>query len=137
MTKEKSSLTKTEIKIPTQPEKVTTLNDRIDKLLSQELPKEEMRREIKLLIERVTHPEAFCPQCDDRIYDNKCINCGFEIVEKIPKHIEAVVNEQTNVAKLVQQMKSGNVSRDNESTRLAEQQIKGQDPNASIDINWS
>ena len=94
------------------PEK-KTLKQRIDSVVDKYESKEELKKHIFLLVQRVLYPEQFCPECDDRLFFNpasagySCPNCGYEseLQEqaptqtsrapqgKIPKQVEKLIQK--------------------------------------------
>jgi len=88
---------KEEQNVEEQKKPVLTLKERIKKLINDltkhseiddlTLPdkaKEILEKDIFALIQRVLHPEQFCPECDERLFFNsenstfECPNCGFK-----------------------------------------------------------
>src|SRR3989304_3646703 len=45
--------------------------------------KDELKKAIFGLVQRVLYPDQFCPECDDRLFLNgniyNCLNCGYSI----------------------------------------------------------
>jgi anaerobic ribonucleoside-triphosphate reductase len=122
-----------------------TLNERIEKLLVQQKVTEDQYdtwlREIKLLIERTTHPESFCPECDERTFFSsgfyECINCGWKdikqvVIQETPKNIQQV-RPRVDVEK-VKKLASG--VKVDEDTKVLNNSINKMDKNSSSNINW-
>jgi len=76
-------------------EPILTLKERIKKTVSEswietepEGTKENLEKNIFSLIQRVLHPEQFCPKCDERMFLEpdgfSCPNCGFKSEKFVP-----------------------------------------------------
>jgi len=74
-------------KIKKQPKilapKALTLKEKIDKTVEDYAEnKEELKKQIFGLIQRVLFPDQFCPECGDRLFFGStgwfCTNCGFQ-----------------------------------------------------------
>lgn len=84
-TAEKKTIKKEEVKeTPTVEEtkpKGPTLRERINKVVDSNEDKEELKKAIFALVQRVQFPDQFCPECDDRLFLNgqtyECLNCGY------------------------------------------------------------
>lgn len=141
MSERKTSLPKVEtnytapkVKPPKEPPK-RTLNERIEMFLieTDHEDSDAMKRGIKLLIERATHPESFCPECDERTFytggQYVCINCGWK--EEKSATIQPPKAKSQDIKKLVDQIKGNKPASEDEAI------IKAQDKNITGDINWS
>jgi uncharacterized Zn finger protein (UPF0148 family) len=87
--------------------KPITLQDRVERLVSEigvELEESAVKK-LKLgmveIIKRVSHPEAYCPKCDENMFPNskgewECINCGYiRVKEKAVTTPESMPQEKT------------------------------------------
>lgn len=65
---------------PPPPPKIT-LKDKINDVVDKHESKDELKKAIFDLVQRVQFPDQFCPECDDRLFLNgqtyECLNCGF------------------------------------------------------------
>jgi len=82
MAKEKP-IKKTSVKEPVVKEqKIVTLKEKIDGVVEKYGDKEELKKQIFGLIQRVLYPDQFCPECNDRLFFNptgwSCSNCGYQ-----------------------------------------------------------
>jgi hypothetical protein len=141
-----------------------TLKDRIHEAVAKfdVEHQERFEQEIFELIERITHPYYFCPDCGERMFYEveqryyKCINCGYNSLQaaqpsttrgQLPKEIENVIKEAeapvrevkvtskgVSIQKLAERARGGSVSA---PTREDEALIRGADPRVKGDINWS
>ena len=71
-----------EIPVKKEPKK-PTLKENIDKTVDTHIEnKDELKKQIFGLIQRVLYPDQFCPDCDDRLFFGSngwsCPNCGFQ-----------------------------------------------------------
>lgn len=69
---------------------VITVKQKIDKTVdgcfdnSKGVDREELKKQIFQLVQRILYPEQFCPECDERMFFNpaisgySCPNCGYE-----------------------------------------------------------
>jgi ribosomal protein S27AE len=70
---------------PAQPQpKTTTVKQRIDGVIDKYIEdKDELKKQVFQLVQRVLYPEQFCPNCDERMFFNsdtvtyKCPNCDY------------------------------------------------------------
>lgn len=62
-------------------EKKATLKERISEVVEKHEDKDQLKKAIFDLIQRVQFPEQFCPDCDDRLFltanSYECVNCGY------------------------------------------------------------
>ena len=69
-------------KIPAKKPITTTLKDRISKIVDEYEDKEELKKQVFELVQRVLYPDQFCPNCNDRLFFSatgwSCPNCGYE-----------------------------------------------------------
>lgn len=58
-----------------------TLKERISEVVEKYEDKDELKKGIFDLVQRIQFPDQFCPDCDDRLFLNgntyNCLNCGF------------------------------------------------------------
>lgn len=90
-TKEEAKIKVEEVKepetVPTPTEEVKptlTVKDRVNAVIDKYgEDKEELKKQVFQLVQKVLHPEQFCPKCDERMfYDTStstysCPNCGY------------------------------------------------------------
>ena len=91
MAKDKQQTTEAQAKIQVQevkePEKekpVLTVKEKIDRVVDKYDDKEELKKQVFQLVQRILYPEQFCPDCDERMFFNpptssyNCPNCGYQ-----------------------------------------------------------
>jgi ribosomal protein S27E len=67
-----------------QDKPVLTVRERIDRIVDKYEDKEELKKQVFQLVQRILYPEQFCPDCDERMFFNpttssySCPNCGYE-----------------------------------------------------------
>ena len=75
--KKKKPIKKTETPVKKQ----KTLKERIDEVVEKNEDKEELKKQIFGLVQRVLYPDQFCPKCDGRLFFGpngwSCPNCGY------------------------------------------------------------
>lgn len=61
--------------------KKPTLKEKISAVVDGNEDKDELKKAVFDLVQRVLYPDQFCPECDDRLFLNgntyNCLNCGF------------------------------------------------------------
>ena len=108
---------------------ILTLSERISKLVGDcsergQVKKEELKKGIFKLVERATHPEYFCPNCDEKMFYEidkggfNCLNCGYKSTDeqktrikeepivpskkgKVPPQVEKVIQQAEEDTKRV------------------------------------
>ena len=76
-------------------------NSKIDDLVVPTEAKAILEKNIFALIQRVLHPEQFCPTCDERLFFNaedsnySCPNCGFE--SQALSNSKTIINSNTTL----------------------------------------
>jgi hypothetical protein len=102
MAKEKKETAeRKEVKSPTLKERVS---DVVDKNYED---KDELKKSIFDLVQRVLYPDQFCPECNDRLFisgnEYKCLNCGFtKPVTTAPTTPSALIRTDTQPTQPVQ-----------------------------------
>jgi ribosomal protein L37AE/L43A len=78
-------LEKTEVKKAETVKNVQTVKQRIDAVVDKySEDKEELKKQVFQLVQRILYPEQFCPDCDERMFFNpatssyNCPNCGYQ-----------------------------------------------------------
>lgn len=137
-----------------------TLNERIEELVRScedeghggTINTTELKVGIKNMIQRVTFPHEFCPNCDDKMFyqqdkrSYRCINCGYD-TQVAPQETPSPVQSGKQIPPAVSNAitQAGQVNRGRKS--IAQLRIKKpvsqedeatvrQDPNVKGDINW-
>jgi ribosomal protein S27E len=71
--------------VPEQGKPVLTVKEKIDRVVdTYHQDKEELKKQIFQLVQRILYPEQFCPDCDERMFFNpavsgyNCPNCGYQ-----------------------------------------------------------
>lgn len=73
-----------ETKEPETEKPILTVKERIDKVVDNYVDRDELKKQIFQLVQRILYPEQFCPECDERMFFNpttssyNCPNCGHE-----------------------------------------------------------
>lgn len=145
--------------------KKLTLKERIHQVVGGMSDKKPniIEQEIFDLVERITHPNYYCPNCDEKMFYEvdqriyKCINCGYNSASTtatpargtpvVPKAIESIIEaaeapirepaiakKAESIQKLADKARGGGTSA---PTAEDEAQIRSSDPNAKGRINWS
>ena len=84
--------TKEKVVVATTPKQLT-VKERIDNVVDAYVPNtldehvgiDELKKDLFKLVERILHPEQFCPKCDERMFFSlgrsayNCPNCGYEV----------------------------------------------------------
>ncbi len=129
MAKNKSIEQKTEVQARIQVQEikeegkpVLTVKERIDKVVDKYFQdKDELKKQIFQLVQRILYPEQFCPDCDERMFFNpptssyNCPNCGYQsaiitspeevtrinrpIPGRVPEVVEKVISEADETMK--------------------------------------
>lgn len=66
----------------TKPE--LTVKQRIDLVINETQDKEELKKKIFLLVQKILYPHQFCPACEERLFFDpsnstyNCPNCGYQ-----------------------------------------------------------
>jgi hypothetical protein len=88
---------KIEKKTPT-----VTVKQRIDTVIDKYYSdKEDLKKQVFQLVQRVLHPEQFCPECDERMFFNpdnhtyKCPNCDYTTSVTVPNTTASVATPNT------------------------------------------
>jgi len=71
--------------VETEQKPVLTVKEKIDRVVDKSYQdKDELKKQIFQLVQRILYPEQFCPDCDERMFFNptsssySCPNCGYE-----------------------------------------------------------
>lgn len=117
--KKKKTHLSTTLETPTPPKK-KTLKQRIDEVVDKYEDKDELKKGIFRLVQRVLYPEQFCPECDDRLFytattnSYDCPNCGYQSTQeghttgvqprrtlpsKVPKQVEQIIKQAESVTR--------------------------------------
>lgn len=71
--------------VETETKPVLTVKEKIDRVVDKSYQdKDELKKQIFQLVQRILYPEQFCPDCDERMFFNptsssySCPNCGYE-----------------------------------------------------------
>jgi len=136
---------------------VLTLTERINRLISDciekgQVQREELKKGIFKLVERATHPEYFCPKCDEKMFYEidkggfNCLNCGYKSTDeplpqtkqipvkpsktgKVPPQVEKVIQQaQQDTKRIPRQTKIGDKIR-----KLRDQIDGGGAPPSALD----
>jgi len=88
---------------------VITVKQKIDKTVDEffdnstgERDREELKKQIFQLVQRILYPEQFCPECDERMFFNpaisgyNCPNCGYESKVAVNNSVPTT-NTPTNI----------------------------------------
>ena len=73
-----------EPEVTKQDKPVLTVKEKIDRIVDKYEDKEELKKQVFQLVQRILYPEQFCPDCDERMFFNpatssySCPNCGYE-----------------------------------------------------------
>lgn len=147
-----------------------TLKGKIDEIVervseSGHINKEELKKELFQLVQRVLYPDQFCPECDERLFFNplsgfSCPNCGFQRVPSTAPQVVARPSQTGPVPKEAERMiqraeeelkeprrTTAPTSRGEQIRRLvdggstlpptaAEKRRLRQDPNVGSEVNW-
>ena len=86
-----------------------TLKEKIDKTIETYIEnKEELKKQIFGLIQRVLYPDQFCPKCNDRLFFGpagwSCTNCGFQK--------QSIQTPQTTPQPIIRPSQTGNVPKE-------------------------
>jgi tRNA(Ile2) C34 agmatinyltransferase TiaS len=142
-------------------EQKKTLDERINELVQGSVEKGHpaeirLKEGIKDLIQRVTFPHEFCPDCDDKLFyqadrrSYRCINCGYDsnkTTEQAVLQPDKVIRDEKNLPPAVQSALS-NAGKARSEPKVIPKKIRPkvsqeeeavvrQDPNIKGDINWS
>jgi len=161
MAKEKKKPIK---KAKTPVKKQKTLKEKIGEVIEKYEDKEELKKQIFGLVQRVLYPDQFCPKCDDRLFFSptgwSCPNCGYirqpnqtttqptarpAQTGKVPPQVEKMIENTQEPRRVVSPTKKGQSIR-----KLVDQLDTGgassptpqdvarvrRDKNVSRDINW-
>lgn len=148
---------------PTPPKEIfepkkneTTLDDRIDELIAGSVDTghpaaAKLRVGIKDLIQRVTFPHEFCPNCDDKMFyqqdkrSYRCINCGYDTQQNVQenrpsgqsgKSVPAAVNRALENASQVDKGSKTIPAKIRPKVSQIDEDVVRQDPNIKGDVNW-
>ena len=93
---------------PVKQLKEPTLKEKIDKTVEAYVEdKEELKKQIFGLVQRVLYPDQFCPECNDRLFFGpngwSCPNCGFQ------KQSAQTTSPQTTPQSVVRPSETGKV----------------------------
>jgi DNA-directed RNA polymerase subunit M/transcription elongation factor TFIIS len=161
---------KAEIKIQEVEEKnnkpTITLKDKIDSVVDKYIEnKDDLKKQIFNLVQRILYPEQFCPDCDERMFFDssvyKCPNCGYKsspiiktesknitqsTVGKVPDVVENAISEAnasmmdipttSNLGDKIRKLVNERDSGGMAPTKEDEAVIKGSDKNVANKINW-
>jgi len=166
--KEKTRKTGKKKKVPKKPveqPKKPTLKEKIDRTVEDYIEdKEELKKQVFGLVQRVLYPDQFCPECNDRLFFGptgwSCPNCGFKRqptqavsqpvarpseTNKVPPQVEKMIQNTKEPRRVMAPTKKGKTIRQlvdqmdsggaSGPSPQDEAKVRG-DRNVSSKINW-